>query len=125
MVLLTKEVREKNNFESNKGMFLDTLDEKAWQAFLNEFNQRVESKAKLDELKEELWDTVVKFGEPTLVDTGLNEKVKKELLEKMVSLREQKQSTGASPCKDSSAPNKKTDDKKVRVDWMMKIKLII
>ena len=54
MVLLTNEIREKNTFEGNEGMSLNTLDEKAWQGFLGEFNQRVESKAKLDELKEEL-----------------------------------------------------------------------
>ena len=54
MVLLTSEVREKNSFEGNTGMFLNTLDEKAWQGFLREFNQRAENKAKLDEIKKEL-----------------------------------------------------------------------
>ena len=87
MVLLTNEIREKNTFEGNEGMFLNTIDEKAWQGFLGEFNQRVESKAKLDEFKEELWNTVVKFGEPVLIATGLDEKVRKELLAKMVSFR--------------------------------------
>ena len=71
-------------------MFLSTLDEKSWQGFLSEFNQRVENKANVDEFKEELWDTVVKFGEPVLIDTGLDEKVRKEQLEKMISLRKQK-----------------------------------
>ena len=46
MVLLTEEVREKNTFEGNIGMFLSTLDEEAWQRFLSEFNQRMENKAK-------------------------------------------------------------------------------
>ena len=57
MVLLTNEVREKNTFEGNKGMFLSTLDEEAWQNFLSEFNQRVEKKTKVDGFKEELWDS--------------------------------------------------------------------
>ena len=86
MVLLTNEVREKNIFEGNKGMCPNTLDVKSSQGFLSEVNQRVESKAKLDEFKEELWDTVVKFGEPVLIGTGLDEKMRKELHEKMVSL---------------------------------------
>ena len=47
IVLLTDEVREKNTFEGNKGMFLSTLDE-AWQSFLREFNQRVKNKAEVD-----------------------------------------------------------------------------
>ena len=116
MVLLTDEVREKNTFEGNIGMFLSTLDEEAWQSFLSEFNQRVENKAKVDDFKEELWETVVKFGEPVLIGTGLDEKVRKELLEKMIGLRKQKQDTGANPCKDNSTLNKKTDDKKICVE---------
>ena len=93
-------------------MFLSTLDEEAWQSFLSEFNQRAENKAKVDDFKEELWDTVVKFGEPVLIGTGLDEKVRKELLENIIGLRKQKQDTGANPCKASSPLNKKTDDKK-------------
>ena len=72
MVPLTNEVMEKNTFEGNKGMFLSTLDEKAWQSFLSKFNQKVENKAKVDEFKEELWYTVVKFGEPVLIGTELD-----------------------------------------------------
>ena len=106
-------------------MFLNTLEEKAWEFFLVEFNERVESKAKLDEFKEELWDTVVKFGESVLIGTGLDEKVRKELLEKIVSMGEQKQNTGANPCKDSSTPNIKIDDKKLGSKWMIKIKMVI
>ena len=116
MVILTDEVREKNTFEGNEGKFLSTLDKEAWQNFLSEFNQRVENKAKVDDFKEELWDTVVKFGEPVLIGTGLDEKVRKELLEKTIGLRKQKQDTGANPCKDSSTLNKKTDDKKISVE---------
>ena len=55
-------------------MFLNTLDEKAWQDFLSEFNQIVGSETKLDDFKEEFWNTVVKFGEPVLMGTGLGEK---------------------------------------------------
>ena len=73
---------------------------------MSEFNQRVENKAQLDEFKEELWDTVAKFGEPVLIGIELDEKVKKELLEKIVSLRKQKQNTGANPCKDSATLKK-------------------
>ena len=95
MVLLTNEVREKYTFEGNKGMFLSTLDEEAWQSFLSEFNQSVENKAKVDDFKEELWDTVVKFGELVLIGTGLDEKVRKKLLEKMIGLRTQSRIPGA------------------------------
>ena len=72
MVLLTDKAREKNTIEGNKEMFLSTLDEEAWQSF----NQRGEDKAKVDDFKEELWSTVVKFGEPVLIGTGLYEKVR-------------------------------------------------
>ena len=30
----------------------------------------------MDDFKEELWDTVVKFGEPVLMGTGLEEKAR-------------------------------------------------
>ena len=73
-------------------------------------------KAEVDDFKEELWDTVVKFGEPVLIGTALDKKVRKELLEKMIGLRKQKQDTGANPCKDSSTLNKKTDKEKIGVE---------
>ena len=112
MALLNDEAREKITFEGNKDMLLSTLDDEAWQKFLCEFNQRVEDKAKIDDLKEELWSTVVKFGEP---GSGLDEKVRKGLLEKMFGLKKQKQDTGANPCKDISTLNKKTDDGRISV----------
>ena len=96
-------------------MFLDTLDEKAWQDFLSEFNQRVGRETKLEQFKEELWSTVMKYGEPVLIGTGLDEKARKELLEKMISLREPKQKTEANPRKDSSTLNEKTDDKGIKI----------
>ena len=63
MILLSAEEREKNTFEGNKTMFLGTLDEDAWREFLREFNRKVNSEITLDDFKEELRDTVVKFGE--------------------------------------------------------------
>ena len=100
MVLLTDEAREQNIFEGNKDMFLSTVDEEAWRSFLGEFNQRLENKVEVDDFKKELWSTIVKFGEPVLIGTGLDEIVRKGLLAKMIGLRTQKQDTGANPCKD-------------------------
>ena len=62
MKLLSAEESKRNAFEGNKWMFLNTLDEKAWREFLSEFNQKVKSETTLEDFKEELWDTVVKFG---------------------------------------------------------------
>ena len=70
--------------KATKDCFL-TLDELAWRNFLSEFNQRVENKGNVDDFKEELWDTVKKFGEPVLIGTGLDEKMRKELLEKRLA----------------------------------------
>ena len=97
-------------------MFFDSLDEKAWQDFLSEFNQRVGHETKLEQFKEKLWSTVMKYGEPVLIGTGLDERARKELLEKMISLREPKQKTEANPCKDSSTLNEKTDDKGIKIE---------
>ena len=68
--LLSAEESKRNTFEGNKWMFLNTLDEKAWREFLNEFNQRVKSGTTLEDFKEELWNPVVKFGEAVLMGTG-------------------------------------------------------
>ena len=76
MILLSAEERQKNTFEGNKDMFLGTLKEKAWQDFLSEFIQEMKSETTLDDFKEELWNTVVKFGEPVLMATGLDEKAR-------------------------------------------------
>ena len=76
----------------------------------------MERKVKLDDFNEELWDTRVGFGEPVLMATGLHEKARGELPEKMVRLREQKQSTEAKSCKDSSLLNEKTQNKENRVE---------
>ena len=94
MLLLSAEESKKNTFEGKNWMFLDTLDEKSWQDFLSEFNQKVGLEAILDDFKREMWSTVIKFGESVLIGTGLNEKARNELLEMMISLREPKQKTG-------------------------------
>ena len=101
MVILSNEMSEKNAFEGNKWMFSSTLDEKTWRDFLNEFNQKVVQQVQLGDFVEELWDTVMGFGEPVLMTTGLDEKARGELLEKMVRLSEQKQSAQDQSCKDS------------------------
>ena len=122
MILLSAEERQKNTFEGNNSMFLGTLDEKAWRNFLSEFNQETKSETTLDNFKEELWNTVVKFGEPVLMGSGLDEKARKELLSKMVKLRETRQKTKDDECTDGSTLKKKTNDKIIKVKREDKIK---
>ena len=111
MILLSAEESEKNTFEGNKTMFLGTLDEKAWREFLREFNREVNSEITLDNFKEELWNTVVKFGERVLMATGLDEKARGELLSKMVELRKAPLKTKGDECKDSPTLKQKTVNK--------------
>ena len=112
MIFLRAERREKNTFEGNRDAFLGTLDEDAWRQFLSDFNQEVNDEITLDDFKEELWDTVVKFGEPVLMGTGLEEKARGELLSKMVELRKvELRKTKEDECKDSSTLKQKTDKK--------------
>ena len=111
MILLSAEEREKNTFEGNETMFLGTLDEDAWREFLSEFNREVNGEITLDDFKAELWDTVVKFGEPVLMGTGLEEKARGELLSKMVELRKASLKTKEDECKDSSTLKQKTVNK--------------
>ena len=113
MILLSAEESEKNTFEGNKAMFLGTLDEKACLEFVRDFNREANSETTLDNFKEELWNTVVKFGKPVLMVTGLDEKARKELLSKMVELREAQPETIDVECKDSSTLKQKTVDKLV------------
>ena len=122
MILLSAKESKKNNFEGNNWMFLSTLVEKTWREFLSEFNQKAETEATLESFKEELWDTVVKFGEPVLMGTGLNEKAKKELLDKMIKLRETEQKTKYDECKDSYTLKQKIDDKVIKVKGEDKLK---
>ena len=89
---------------------------------MSEFDQEMKSETTLDDFKEELWNTVVKFGEPVLMATGLDEKVRKELLSKMVKLRETRRKTKDDECKDGSTLKKKTDDKINKVEGEDKIK---
>ena len=72
-----------------------TTNNKAWRQFLCDFNQETKSETTLHNFKEEVWNTVVKFVEPVLMGTGLDEKARKELLNKnkMVKLRETRQKT--------------------------------
>ena len=65
----------------------------------------------LDDFKEELWDTVVKFGELVLMGTGLGEKARGELLSEMVELRKASRKTKEDECKDSSTLKQKTVNK--------------
>ena len=109
MIFLSAERREKNTLEGNRDAFLGTLDEDAWREFLSDFNSWARST--LDDFKEELWDTVVKFGEPVLMVTGLEEKARGELLSKMVELRKASWKTKEDKCKDSSTLKQKTDNK--------------
>ena len=111
MIFLSAERREKNTFEGNKDAFLGTLDEDAWRRFLSDFNREVDDDTTLDDFKEELWDTVVKFGEPVLMGTGLEEKARGELLSKMVELRRASRKTKEDKFKDSSTLEQKTDNK--------------
>ena len=121
-IRLSAEERQKNTFEGNKDMFLGTLGEKAWRDFVSEFDQEMKSETTLDNFKEELWNTVVRFGEPVLMATGLDEKARKELLSKMVKLREALQKTKDDECKDGSTLKKKTDDKIIKIEGESKIK---
>ena len=104
---MSAEESKKNSFEGNKSMILGTLDEKTWRDFLSEFIHETKSETTLDNFKEELWNRVVKFVEPVLMGTGLDEKAKKELLSKMVKLRETREKTKDDECKDGSTLKKK------------------
>ena len=97
-------------------MFLITLNEMVWRDFLSEFNQKTETEATLESFIEEFWDSVVKFGEPVLMGTGVDKKARRELLSKMIKLRETKQKTKDDECKDSSTLKQKTDDNMIKVE---------
>ena len=122
MIILSTEERKKITFEGDKSMLLGTLDAKAWREFFSEFNQETKSETTLDKFKEELWNTVVKLGEPVLMGTGLDEKARKELLSKMFKSRETRQKTSDDECKDSSTLKQKTDDKMIKIKGEDKIK---
>ena len=94
----------------------------AWQNFLSEFNQEMKSETTLDDFKKELWNTVVKFGEPVLMATGFDEKAREELLSKMVKPKETQRKTKDDECKDGSTLKKRTGDKINKVEGEDKIK---
>ena len=54
--------------------------------------------------------------------TGLDEKARKELLSKIIKLRETEQKTKDDQCKDSSTLKQKTDDKMIKVEREDKVK---
>ena len=85
-------------------------------------NQKAETEDTLENFKEKLWDTVVKFGEPVLMGTGLDEKARKEWLGKMIKLRETERKTKDDECKDSSTQKQKNDDKMIKVEREDKLK---
>ena len=70
-MFLNDESKEKNNFEGNKMAFLSTLGQKRWEKILLESNRKVKRKVDVEELKEDLWDIMVEFGEPIRMGTGL------------------------------------------------------
>ena len=78
---------------------------------MREFNQETKSEITLNNFKEELWSTVVKFGEPVLMANGLDEKARGELLSKLVELRKAQPKTKEDECKDSSTLKQKNVDK--------------
>ena len=61
-------------------------------------------------------------GTSVLMGTGLDEKARKELLSKMIKLRETEQKTKDDECKDSSTLKQKTDDKMIKVEREDKVK---
>ena len=54
--------------------FLSTLGQEGWEKILLEFDRKEKQKVDVEELKEELWDIVMEFGEPIRIGTGLNRK---------------------------------------------------
>ena len=54
--------------------------------------------------------------------TGLDEKARKQLLSKMIKLRETEQKTKDDESKDSSTLKQKTDDKMIKVEREDKVK---
>ena len=71
-------------------------------------------KIEVDEFKEELWDTVVEFGEPISLATGQDENAREELPSKMVHMRETRTNIEPKPCKNSSTLKKKNENKKFK-----------
>ena len=67
---------------------------------------------------------LVKFGQPVLMGTGLDEKARKELLDKMIKLRETKQKTKDDEYKDNSSPKQKIDDKMIKVLGRISLRLV-
>ena len=97
----------KSTIHSYRGATPHDLFETVLNRFLREFNREVNSETTLDDFKDELWDTVVKFGEPLLMGTCLDEKARKELVSKLVELRKAQPTTRDDECKGSSTLKQK------------------
>ena len=67
----------------------------------------------------------MKFGEPVLMGTDLEEKARGELLSKMVELRKASQKTKEDECKDSSTLKQKTVNKIIESVRGIRSKLVI
>ena len=91
---------------------MNSLDQEGGQKFLTEFNQKVERKLNVEELKEELLDIMMEIGEPILMETGLDEEARQERLSKRIQNREMRLNTDPSSCKGSSTLKKKNERKK-------------
>ena len=68
---------------------------------------------------------MVKFGEPVLMGTGLDEKGRKELLSKMVKVKEMRQKTKDDECKDGSTLKKKLMIKQLKLKGRIRLRLVI
>ena len=55
----------------------------------------------------------------------MDEKARKELLDKMIKLRETEQKTKDDECKDSSTLKQKIDDKMIKVKGKISLRLVI
>ena len=85
----------------------------------------MERKLDVEEFKEELWDIVVKFGEPILMRTGLDKVAREELPRKMIHIQETRPKTEPKSCKDSSTLKMKSENKKLKTKLSNKDKPII
>ena len=84
----------------------------------------MERKLNVEELKEELWDIVMKFGEPILMEIGLDKVAREELLSKMIHIRETRPNVATRLSKNSSTLKRKSESKKAKTKMSKKNKPI-
>ena len=101
-VFMSSDSNEKNTFEGIQTKFLSTLDPEVWQKFLTEFDQKVERRVFVEEIKEQKWELVVEFGEPIPMGTGLDKEPREELISKAILFWETRPNTEPKSCKNSS-----------------------